>query len=638
MNIACTVCSARYVVPDEKIAGRRVRITCKRCKALLTVDGTVSPPRVTAGGPTSVAPAPTSSAPPAAASIAPAPPAEPADRRFNVTLADDKQELADVAQIVRLYRSGRLTPEALVWREGMPNWSSPWDVPEIADAFRRMGIARPAPASSPAQSSYGAESAPEEEPTHVAGGASDSDEEPTHVAPSSARGARPVPTFGGDFDDEETTRVVESSPFTAQIADLRAREQSEAEKRPAAPTPAAGRPYTPQPFPAQTSSGTERRSSGPPSSSQRARREPKFDKRKARRDTIPPRDTQAEQFAKQAQAGSEMEALEQAIIEQTRERNGEDGARLTGARNESSVLFSLDALLQREERVEKPRRKARDDEALLVAPASALPQHVVAAPLTAPDFTAPVLAPPPSSVRPPVELEIAAEPPKRSRLVMPLIMVGVLAAGAAGGYVTGALKPLLGKPAASTVSAEPPAPSAAPAPPESALAEAPAPVTSAMPADSALADAAGAAAPAAPATGLGETAPAPDASGAATAAAPGGAAAPAKGPNAPSKPASLQDLANAINSTAPPFNTAAAKESLTAASGDAASCAQPGGPTGSGKVSITFAPSGRATSVSVGGAFAGTEVGSCIARKFRGARVPAFAGEPVSVSKSVTIQ
>jgi predicted Zn finger-like uncharacterized protein len=641
MNIACTVCSARYVVPDDKIAGRRVRITCKRCKALLTVDGSVSPPRVTAGAPTSVAPAPTSSAPPAAELPAPA---EPADRRFTVTLTDDTQEQADVAQIVRLYRSGRLPAESLVWRDGMTDWASPWEVPEIADAFRRMGIARPAPASSPGQSSYGGPSGEEEESTR-ARGSSASDEEPTHVVPSSPLGASAVPNFGGDFDDDETTRVHESSPFTAQIADLRAREQAAEDERPKAPVPAAGRPYTPQPFAAQTPPpGAERRTSSSPPGSQRARREPKFDKRKAQREAA--REAQASQFAKQGAAGSEMEALEQAIIEQTRQNNpeGDDGARLTGARNESSVLFSLDALLQREERAEKPRRTERTDESLLVAPASALPHHVAAAPLTAPDFTAPVLAPPPSSVRPPaLEVEIANAPPKRSRLTMPLVMVGVLAAGAAGGYLTGAIKPFGAKPAASAVTAEPSTPSAAATQDTPAPAESQAPAASAAPLDSAAVSATGtAAAPAPPATGLGEPAAAPDASATAAAAAPG-AAAPAPGtgakePSGPSKPASLQDLANAINSSAPPFNTAAAKEALTAASGEAASCAQPGGPTGSGKVAITFAPSGRATSVSVGGAFAGTEVGSCIARKFRGARVPAFSGEPVSVSKSVTIQ
>jgi hypothetical protein len=55
-------------------------------------------------------------------------------------------------------------------------------------------------------------------------------------------------------------------------------------------------------------------------------------------------------------------------------------------------------------------------------------------------------------------------------------------------------------------------------------------------------------------------------------------------------------------------------------------------------VSVTFAPSGRATATSVAGELAGTEVGGCVARLFRAAKVPPFAGDPVTVSKSFTVQ
>src|SRR5258707_14462180 len=43
MNIACTSCPAKYGVPDEKVRGRKVRITCKRCGAAIIVDGTQLP-------------------------------------------------------------------------------------------------------------------------------------------------------------------------------------------------------------------------------------------------------------------------------------------------------------------------------------------------------------------------------------------------------------------------------------------------------------------------------------------------------------------------------------------------------------------------------------------------------------------
>jgi hypothetical protein len=55
-------------------------------------------------------------------------------------------------------------------------------------------------------------------------------------------------------------------------------------------------------------------------------------------------------------------------------------------------------------------------------------------------------------------------------------------------------------------------------------------------------------------------------------------------------------------------------------------------------VTITFVPSGKATQALVAGDFAGTPAGSCIARVFRGAQVPAFSGDSVTVTKSVTLR
>jgi predicted Zn finger-like uncharacterized protein len=91
-------------------------------------------------------------------------------------------------------------------------------------------------------------------------------------------------------------------------------------------------------------------------------------------------------------------------------------------------------------------------------------------------------------------------------------------------------------------------------------------------------------------------------------------------------------------STAPPFSKASAISALGGAAGSAGGCKKAGGPTGIGKVQVTFAPSGRVTSATVMGApFAGTAVGGCVAGAFRRAHVPAFAGSAVTVSKSFAI-
>jgi predicted Zn finger-like uncharacterized protein len=66
------------------------------------------------------------------------------------------------------------------------------------------------------------------------------------------------------------------------------------------------------------------------------------------------------------------------------------------------------------------------------------------------------------------------------------------------------------------------------------------------------------------------------------------------------------------------FSTDAARSALSTAASQATSCKRPDGPTGTGKVTVTFAPSGRVTSANVNGApFAGTSVGGCVASVFR---------------------
>lgn len=71
---------------------------------------------------------------------------------------------------------------------------------------------------------------------------------------------------------------------------------------------------------------------------------------------------------------------------------------------------------------------------------------------------------------------------------------------------------------------------------------------------------------------------------------------------------------------------------MASAASAAAACGRDGGPRGSGRINVTFDPSGRASLVLIEpGPFVGTEVGSCVATRFRGVTVPPFGGEPVSV-------
>jgi hypothetical protein len=86
------------------------------------------------------------------------------------------------------------------------------------------------------------------------------------------------------------------------------------------------------------------------------------------------------------------------------------------------------------------------------------------------------------------------------------------------------------------------------------------------------------------------------------------------------------------------FDASAARAALAAAGSAASACKQPDDPGGGARVSVTFAPSGRVTIARVTGSYQGTPTGSCIARAFRTISVPAFGGEPVTVSKDIAIR
>lgn len=164
--------------------------------------------------------------------------------------------------------------------------------------------------------------------------------------------------------------------------------------------------------------------------------------------------------------------------------------------------------------------------------------------------------------------------------------------------------------------------------------------------------------PAPPGTGHSSTKPvvnaaAPKAPGAA----PGNAAAKpdhtsaAATPEAPKQPDKPKDLGGALaeaagkkpevsnggsSASSAPFDRGAAAAALGAV--NVQSCKKPDGPTGAGHVTVTFGPDGQVQSAVVdSGPFPGTPVGGCIAGRFRGAHVPPFGGAPVRVGKSFTI-
>ncbi len=115
---------------------------------------------------------------------------------------------------------------------------------------------------------------------------------------------------------------------------------------------------------------------------------------------------------------------------------------------------------------------------------------------------------------------------------------------------------------------------------------------------------------------------------------------PSEAENAPdeAEPSSESAEETASGEELPAFDRGAAAEALGAAAASVGSCKTADGPTGIGRAIVTFSNSGRATNANVSGAYAGTGVGTCITQLFQQARVPAFSGPPVKVAKSFTIE
>lgn len=118
---------------------------------------------------------------------------------------------------------------------------------------------------------------------------------------------------------------------------------------------------------------------------------------------------------------------------------------------------------------------------------------------------------------------------------------------------------------------------------------------------------------------------------------------------APDGPPSLPQLMTSAmarpRSTPPPapsglpaFDSAAASSAISAAFVSAGRCLKEGDPRNSATILLTYAPSGRVTSVNLSGPYSGTAVGSCIASRLRSARIPAFSGDYVTVKRTSVIQ
>jgi predicted Zn finger-like uncharacterized protein len=564
MKVSCPACDSKYTIADEKVAGRKVKVRCKSCGGQILINGTIPPPAPDAAGKDTGADKDTevesgnSNAPPAALlssppSSAPQQTNAPIDDgiTWSVNVTETDERSLKTHEVVAGYLSGEFAGEVYVWHDGMTDWATIVDVPELA---RAIADAQKSPAASA----------------------------DTHAT---AKSARP---------DDEAKQKALPSLAKGKSAEASAAAANAAAKKSAARVTGGKRP-----------------------------------------------ENTHDLFAAASAAGSETDVSVSDDEEDAVQKR-------TGARNENSVLFSLDALKagitasspttptkggSGKKAPAAPSRKIEDIMGAAAAPIAAGPATTL---LNANQalLTAPAPPPPPPKPEPVVPVDpavaqaaaitYAREKEKTKRLIIGSVAAIIVVGGIAGIAVAmskGRTEPV------AAVSATPSVAAAAPTP-EPVKATPPATAEDSKPAESAAAPAASAPAgakPTAVATGPAKT---------------GGGAVASPGPKAetPKKETKKEESAGAVSSGAGSFNKEAAGQALAVAASQTSICKKPDGPTGQGKVQVTFAPSGRATTANiVSGPFGGTAVGGCVSGVFKRARVPAFSGDPVTVSKSFSI-
>ncbi|MFZ5896689.1 MAG: zinc-ribbon domain-containing protein [Myxococcota bacterium] len=524
MKITCDSCGAKYTIADDKVRGRKVKIRCKGCGTAIVVDGqqekagTSSPPPAEAPGDSEL---PVDMG----AAAGSAPPPATSDDRWSVNLSETDQRTLTTQEVVDGWKSGVVTADAFVWKEGMADWLPILECAELKPLLKDKTSSPNRASATPAARVTGGRSQPGADLFAGAATAGADDDEPAPAPPP----ARPAP----------------------------------------------GKPPAP-------GAGTEE---------------------------IKP----------------------------------------TGARNENSVLFSLDALKAgfsgpAPTKPEPPNKKGATNRVgaddLLGAPSmgGGSPMFSLA------DNNALLTAPaPPEPPKPKIVESFAptgapapeARGSKKIVIALVVLLVLVIGGGAAALSINAKNKEEALAAAAASASAailqareeELKAKEAA----EKAREEKRLEEERARAAEEKAKEAAA----------KGEATPAASAE----AGKPGSAAKPGATTPGTTTPGAKKEEKKKEEAAPPPavgsdqpFSKAAAVSALSAAAGSAGSCKKLGGPTGTGRVTVTFAPSGRVTTANVEGApFAGTSVGGCVASLFRKAHVPAFSGNAVTVSKSFSI-
>jgi predicted Zn finger-like uncharacterized protein len=237
MQFACEKCGTRYAVPDEKVRGKRIRTKCRRCGSEILVEGPPGPSGPPSNRTTSIPLIAQQGAQAARRPGASSPPNR-SEERWTVALSRANRRRMTTAELVQGYALGAVTDEALIWKAGMEEWQSPFDIPALALALQARGFARPAVVPSarkdpqgdlpPASASTDAADWDEEAATRVADATISFPGRPSRTAPDGSAASPAAQTdvakadpvkvepHWDEEDDEETTALPQDGATQAK--------------------------------------------------------------------------------------------------------------------------------------------------------------------------------------------------------------------------------------------------------------------------------------------------------------------------------------------------------------------------------------------------------------------------------------
>ena len=163
MNVSCNKCGKRYVIADDKIAGKTtVKIRCKQCQSLIAVAVSVSasaPAAVTAAPTTGVRAAVQASAPAARAAAAQhfqweeentkAMPAMDLSATWYAMIHGKQTGPMGMRDLMLKVQAGEITLRTYLWKPGMGDWKRSADVPEVSPVFAGVSVGAPAQPARP---------------------------------------------------------------------------------------------------------------------------------------------------------------------------------------------------------------------------------------------------------------------------------------------------------------------------------------------------------------------------------------------------------------------------------------------------------------------------------------------------------